>query len=152
MANIKKSQCAIKNDIVNTWKEKKTHEKCHHVFCFYLYQILHQLLPKIWWSRCSIISFSLLSLGVNNESILWPLKSSPTLTLMFRILNIKFAYSLDKSSHFEHHFHASYRVANLPMIYFCIVFEKSMSHHNGFYLSTMISFKVFLCFSISQYW
>jgi hypothetical protein len=116
MANIKKSQCAMKNDIVNTWKEKKRHEKCHHVFCFYLYQILHQLL------HCSIIFFSLLSLGVNNESILWPLKSSPTLTLMFRILKIKFAYSLDKSSHFEHHFHASYRVANLPMIYilYCI--------------------------------
>jgi hypothetical protein len=139
----------MKNDIVNTWRN----EKCKRVFCFYLYQILHQLLPKIWWSHCSIISFSLSSLGVNNESVLWPLKSSSFLTLMFKILNIKFAYSLlDKSSHFEHHFHASCRVANLPVIYFCIVFEKSMPHHNGFYLSMVISFKVLLCFSFSQYW
>jgi len=71
---------------------------------------------------------------------------------MFEILNIKFAYSLlDKSSHFEHHFHASCRVANLPVIYFCLVFEKSMSHHNGFYLSMVIYFKVLLCFRFSQY-
>jgi hypothetical protein len=106
-------------------RKEKTHEKCNHVFCFYLDQILHKLLPKIRWSHCSIISFSLLSLGVNNESVLWPLKSSSTLTLMFKILNIKFAYSLlDKSSHFEHHFHASCRVANLPMIFFVLYLKK----------------------------